>query len=345
MRIAEGFQKGVNLGGWLSQGSLDKEHLDTFIQEADIAKIASWGADHVRLPLDYENVEYEDGRTKEEGFRYIDNCILWCRKYNLNLVLDLHKTYGYIFDDPEYSKDFFHSPALQERFLALWDTIIHRYANDTDIMMFELLNEIVPMDVVEEWNTLALKGVRVIRNVSSTARILYGGVGYNAVTSIKKLMPPVDEYIVYNFHCYEPLIFTHQTAQWVVDMPSDFHIEYPGNFEEYMKISRSMRGAMTGALADESLTLTQLGPDFFERMFQDGIEAAARFDVPLYCGEYGVIDQAPPEDTARWFHDINSVFEKYGIGRAVWNYKEKDFGLADSHYDSVRDALIQSIFG
>lgn len=26
-------QKGVNLGGWLSQGPLDKEHLDTFITE------------------------------------------------------------------------------------------------------------------------------------------------------------------------------------------------------------------------------------------------------------------------------------------------------------------------
>lgn len=345
MRIAEGFQKGINLGGWLSQGALDKEYLDTFIQEEDLARIASWGADHVRLPIDYENIEYEDGRTKESGFAYIDNCIRWCRNYHLNLVLDLHKTYGYIFDDPEYSKDFFHSIPLQERFLTLWNTIIHRYANDTDIIMFELLNEVVPLDVVDEWNTLALKAIQVIRKVSPTARILYGGVGYNAVTSIKKLMPPADEYIVYNFHCYEPLIFTHQTAHWVLDMPADFHITYPGDFNEYMRLSKGMRGAMTGALADESLHLTTLGPDFFERMFQDGIEAAIRLDVPLYCGEYGVIDQAPPEDTVRWFHDINSVFTKYGIGRAVWTYKEKDFGIVGSHYDSVRNALIQSIFG
>lgn len=48
-------------------------------------------------------------------------------------------------------------------------------------------------------------------------------------------------------------------------------------------------------------------------MFLDGIQAAEHFDVPLYCGEYGVIDQAPPEDTIRWFHDINSVFKNTAL--------------------------------
>ena len=61
MRTLDGFKKGVNLGGWLSQGPLDKEHLDTFITEKDIARIASWGLDHVRLPIDYDNFENEDG--------------------------------------------------------------------------------------------------------------------------------------------------------------------------------------------------------------------------------------------------------------------------------------------
>ena len=99
MRTLDGFKKGVNLGGWLSQGPLDKEHLDTFITEKDIARIASWGLDHVRLPIDYDNFENEDGSDKEYGYAYIDSCIEWCRKYKLNMVLDLHKTYGYIFDD------------------------------------------------------------------------------------------------------------------------------------------------------------------------------------------------------------------------------------------------------
>lgn len=344
MRILEGYQKGINLGGWLSQGSLDPEHLEHFIQESDIAAIAAWGADHIRLPLDYENIEYEDGTVKEAGFSYIDRCIAWCRKYGLRLVLDLHKTYGYIFDDPEYSKDFFYDRMLQRRFLSTWEHIITRYAKDSDMIMFELLNEVVPFHVADEWNALAEEAVALIRRFAPTAKILYGGVGYNAVTSVKKLLPPADENIVYNFHCYEPLLFTHQTAHWVAGMPADFHIGYPADFDEYMTRSRSIAGAMTGALADPALHLTGLGKPFFEELFRDAIEAAERLNVPLYCGEYGVIDQAPPADTVRWFSDINAVFRKYGIGRAVWTYKEKDFGIIGAHYDSVRAELIEAIF-
>ena len=44
MRIFEGFQRGVNLGGWLSQcRSMEEAHFQGFIQKEDIARIASWG--------------------------------------------------------------------------------------------------------------------------------------------------------------------------------------------------------------------------------------------------------------------------------------------------------------
>lgn len=80
MKKLFGYQKGVDLGGWLSQGSLEKTHLDTFITEKDIETIASWGCDHVRLPVDYENIENSDGSVKETGYDYIRSCIGWCRK-------------------------------------------------------------------------------------------------------------------------------------------------------------------------------------------------------------------------------------------------------------------------
>ena len=54
MKTWNGFEKGINLGGWLSQWDLtDREHLETFITEQDIQDIRAMGADHVRLPVDY----------------------------------------------------------------------------------------------------------------------------------------------------------------------------------------------------------------------------------------------------------------------------------------------------
>ena len=68
--------------------------------------------------------------------------------------------------------------------------------------------------------------------------------------------------------------------------------------------------------------------EFFDGLFVPAIETAKERDIPLYCGEYGVIDRADREDAVRWLTDIHEVFEKYAIGRALWNYKEKDFGIA-----------------
>ena len=53
MNTFKGYNHGINLGGWLSQAELTKEHMDTFITESDLEVIKGLGADHVRLPRDY----------------------------------------------------------------------------------------------------------------------------------------------------------------------------------------------------------------------------------------------------------------------------------------------------
>ena len=106
MRGMEGYRRGVNLGGWLSQfDAPTKEHFDTFITEADIRRIAGMGLDHVRVPVDYTVIETEDGKPIEEGYQYIDNCVQWCRANGLHMILDIHKTYGYSFDPLDKDAD------------------------------------------------------------------------------------------------------------------------------------------------------------------------------------------------------------------------------------------------
>ena len=53
-------------------------------------KNCSWKIDHVRVPFDYELIETEDGQPILENYSYFDNCIEWCRKYGLNIILDMH---------------------------------------------------------------------------------------------------------------------------------------------------------------------------------------------------------------------------------------------------------------
>lgn len=338
MRKLEEFQKGVNLGGWFSQlWENSEENYRSFITESDFEKIASWGMDHVRVPVDYTLVETEEGAYKPEGFAHLDRCVQWCRKYHLNMILDLHETAGYSFDRPGDSKGFFDDLPLQDRFCALWTQFAKRYGKDSDMVAFELLNEIVDPSVAQKWNVIARRAVETIRQDAPDTWILIGGILYNNVSAIKLLDPPYDDHIVYNFHCYEPMLFTHQGAGWVDCMPHDFRISYPGTTRDYAERMKELGLPEFFSPAGTE----ELGAAYFELRFSEAVAIAQERNVPLYCGEYGVIDRADLESTLAWFRDIHSVFEKYGIGHAAWNYKERDYGLIGEHYAPILDELLK----
>jgi aryl-phospho-beta-D-glucosidase BglC (GH1 family) len=338
MRIWNGYQHGINFGGWLSQKKQTERHLSTFITESDFATVASWGLDHVRIPVDYELVETEGSIRKEEGFLWITRCLEWCQKYHLNMILDLHKTAGYVFDDQNGSREFFSNFAYQARFISLWQEFARRFGQYHEMLAFELLNEIVDPAVSDQWNTLVARTIESIRSVAPEIKILVGGIHHNAPSGIALLDPPADENIVYNIHCYEPIIFTHQTASWTKGMRPDFHIAYPDSIDLYRRSAAAFSKEYTESLVKEGVT--DVEESLFEAVLKEAIEKAEKYNVPLYCGEYGVIDQADLESTLRWYQVITKVFDRHNIGHAAWTYREMDFGLTDSHMAPVVSQII-----
>lgn len=343
MKTFSGFQKGVNLGGWLSQFAVyDSVHFDTFITGEDIVRIADIGFDHVRVPVDYNVLEDEDGNFLEEGFRHLSDCREWCASQGLNMLIDLHECYGYSFDPLKKDMDrkrFFYDEALQARFLDLWREIAVRFRDYPEQVAFEPLNEVVLAEVSDAWNDLAGRYICLMRSIIPNCTLVIGGVCYNSVLSVPLLSLPVQEGIVYNFHCYEPMIFTHQGAYWVDGMPSGFRIGYPRTLKEYRDTAASLDADLGGAVEREGIR--EIGEGFFEDIFAPAIQKAEEDGVALYCGEYGVIDLAAEEDKLRWLKDIQSVLKKHGIGRALWNYKEKDFGMQDERFAGIREEFIR----
>ena len=179
--------------------------------------------------------------------------------------------------------------------------------------------------------------VAEIRRVAPSAPIIYGGIQWNSVKTLKLLDIPEDENIIYTFHFYEPLLFTHQKAPWVAKMDPDQTVSYPESMEYYRQQSKAL------GFQGEVVTLAQsetMGEEFITEMIEEAIDAAAKAGVSLYCGEFGVIDRAPVADTLRWFTDVDRVFRKYDIGCAVWSYKEMDFGLTEDHYAPIKNQLL-----
>lgn len=340
MREFKGYQHGINLGGWLSQSSYEKERLENFITEEDIALIAGWGLDHVRLPFDYNVILGEDNKVSAEAFKYLDRCVGWCEKHGLNIILDLHKTPGFSFDKGEGESGFFDSAEYQDIFVAMWIEMAKHYASKADHVAFELLNEITDMKYAITWNGIAARTIREIQKYAPDTYILVGGIFNNSIFGLTLLDKPDSDRIVFNFHYYNPLVFTHQKAPWVDNMRDDCEINYPDTRKLYLE--KTLEYVNEG-LAEpfENFGGDEVDASFMEWEMSVAVEVAEKLNVPIYCGEYGVIDRVADEPLLRWYGDISSVFNKYGIGRAAWTYRSMDFGVTDACREKIKDKIIK----
>lgn len=292
-----GYTQGINFGLWLAQfpnnDAGNVAHFDGYNGERDFEFVADLGYDHVRLPIDYALFDPDPNF----GFSYIDRVIGWCKKHKLNLILDLHRTFGFSFDTLE-TNTFFTSQELQEKFFTLWETIAKKYRHAKIDICFELLNEIT--DNHGKWNAITGECVDRIRKIDRKRKIIIGSNHYNEAKYLNDLVTTNDPNIIYTFHCYTPHLFTHQRAPWSAWKDLKTPIKYPSK-------------------------------DANIEILAEPIELAARWatekDVKLYCGEFGVCQFADEHSAMSWYKDIIGLFQKYGIGHAVWNYKEAMFRL------------------
>jgi hypothetical protein len=333
-------QKGINLGGWLSQFKHDDHnHFRTFIQEDDIKRIAEWGFDHIRLPVDYPILENDShpGKYLESGFDYVFTCFDWCKNADLRVILDLHKAPGYAFDNQQ-ANQLEQNTEMQIRFINLWSAITKEFISiDHDLLAFELLNEI-NFESSEIWNEIIEKTLQTIRPLDSDRLILIGGNYYSSVDYLSNIRIFNDKKILYKFHFFLPLSVTHQKAYWLKGLYEfNRQVDYPGtasglkpfleNNPEYQK--RLAEDA--DIYFDRSYLLQRLKP---------AIDFAKKIGQPIHCGEFGVIDRAPRKTRENWTRDIVSLFKEYKIGYAYWSYKAMDFGLVDYAGNVINQELI-----
>ncbi|MDD3357212.1 MAG: cellulase family glycosylhydrolase [Dysgonamonadaceae bacterium] len=77
------------------------------------------------------------------------------------------------------------------------------------------------------------------------------------------------------------------------------------------------------------------------------IAKAKALGLPLYCGEFGIINKTTQEaetDKLRWYKDMIELFEERGIGYVNWNYKSGSYGLVEND-GSKKEELIRIITG
>lgn len=331
-------RRGVNVSHWLSQsGRRGQERRDYFTKK-DVDFIASVGYDHIRLPVDEEQLWDEAGNKEPEAFELLHKAIGWARQNKLRVVVDLHILRSHHFNAKE--KPLWTDPAAQERFSQLWRDLsaeLRRYP--VDLVAYELMNEPVADDP-EDWNKLVEKAVRVVRENEPQRKIVIGSNRWQSVSTFDQLrIPEGDRNIILSFHFYTPMLITHHRASWTAVGKYEGPVDYPGMLVKPEDIE---------GLTDDVARIVKGNNGVYDRARLEGLLAkplalSRKLDLPLYCGEWGAITRCPREARMRWYADVRANLEKHGIAWANWDYKG-GFGILTRNGQPDRE-FIQVLLG
>ena len=329
--------QGTNLAHWLSQVWYDKAERRDFIVEDDFAYIAKLGFDHVRLPIDEEQMWTEDGKRDKEAFEMLHDAVRWSLKYDLKILVDLHILRSHHFNAEE--KPLWTEPAAQERFVELWRDLSSDLRNyPVESVAYELLNEPVADDP-DDWNKLVAKGLAAIRELEPNRTVVIGSNRWQSVDTFDELVVPDDRNIILSFHFYEPFLLSHYNTPWTYLAEYSGPVHYPGvilTHEEFDDLADDQKDIVKDHAG------TYFDKQVLTEMMEKPLRVARELDLPLYCGEFGVFNLAPIEDRLRWYADVLAILDENGVSYANWNYKSYEFGFIGNDgksIDEIRDAV------
>jgi endoglucanase len=141
-------------------------------------------------------------------FARVDWAIQQATTRGLAVVVNIHH-YDELIAEPA---------AHKARFLAIWQQVASRYAKQSNLVFFEVLNE--SNGKLEPFlNQYMQQAIATIRQSNPTRAIVVGGNGWNSIQGLYDLQLPNDPNLIGTFHFYSPFEFTHQGAEWVSPTP------------------------------------------------------------------------------------------------------------------------------
>lgn len=314
-------ERGINASEWFAQvydpRGYSKEHFETWMTARDIALIKSMGFDNVRLSVN-PHAMFRHGRADElpaDYLGYLDAAVKMILGQGLAVTIDIHP-------DSDFKTRLTNEDDFVEQFCEFWRALARHYSTlDPDVVFFEILNEPEMRDRYR-WYGIQAKLAAAIREAAPEHTIIASGARYSADDELLFLEPLHDSNVIYDFHFYDPHVFTHQGATWGVNFwhNEKAGLSYPSNRESAEKVAAQVPEEIN------RLYILQYGMEQWDAARVDMeislvADWAKRRNLPVICNEFGVFRRyADPQDRAAWIRDVRTSLERHGMGWAMWDY-------------------------
>jgi len=200
------------------------------------------------------------------------------------------------------------------------------------------------------WNPLLARVIEGIRQGNPTRLIFVDSYFWASAARLKELeLPPLDKdpNLVVTFHMYQPILFTHQGADW---MPPEFHtrgVVFPGPPERPLAPSAAARGVSwtrdwfqrfnTTPVDQNPSGLTTVNEEFGH------VDAIRKQGRRVYLGEFAAIDLADPVSRRAFVRLVREEAERRNIGWAYWDDGGR-FKLLDADSGKMEESLKDALF-
>jgi hypothetical protein len=272
--------------------------------EDEVKNFKNWGINFVRILLTYDkdywqvfnNGEVDLNKRcilREENLLEMDKKCSWLEANGIYFIIEFPwRWYGI---DQEFQKP----SLLSQQCARLYSTLTKRYKDFDYLVAYSMFSEIyVAPEYYKDYKKICTDIIDAVRRDDPERIMSVNGVQVSGVDSFKDETHIERPSVIYDFHYYWVKSFTHYRP-WYGDM------RYPG------RIPHGYSGC--SFYQDRA---------FHESMIEQGLAYSRKWNVPLWCGEFGAFGNAPDGSSDRWIQDVSQILEKNNIPWIIWTWRK-----------------------
>jgi endoglucanase len=329
--------RGFSLTGWFDETPSRPPDLDL------LARLRRRGLGHLRLPVRAETVSPRFTDAARLARRHRDLAAALDRLIGLDyvVVVDLH--------GGDRLAELFRRDrrAGADAVIEAWRGLAPILAGRPPGRLFvEILNE--PPLPDEAWRPLQEAILAALAPTLATIDPILSTGGPQRVERLAESTPTGPSTAIWAVHYYDPMVFTHQGAEWIRPDPIADLADVPFPLAgDDPRIAGLIERAIAGghpATADylRSLASARFGLAEIERDI-DRLGAWSRATGRrVVIGEFGVLRTAPPADRRDWLAAVVAAAERNCLGWTHWEYRD-GFGFVDPSTGRPDEAILSAL--